>query len=141
MREIRTSGSEGGGVETNRCSLPLSSSLREFPAASKEIPAPAKEIPCPDQGGNFRVCVQRTGYKVQIDAGHRRVGRKLAKNPCHFPCRQAIRGASPAVGATLVVARPARRAPTGLVKLSITSAGNRATTRVAPTTSLRQGEA
>src|SRR5215470_2064570 len=24
MREIRTSGSEGGGVETNRCSLPLS---------------------------------------------------------------------------------------------------------------------
>ena len=25
MREIRTSGSEGGGVETNRCSLPLSS--------------------------------------------------------------------------------------------------------------------
>src|SRR5215470_493557 len=26
MREIRTSGSEGGGVETNRCSLPLSSS-------------------------------------------------------------------------------------------------------------------
>jgi len=24
MREIRTSGSEGGGIETNRCSLPLS---------------------------------------------------------------------------------------------------------------------
>jgi hypothetical protein len=24
MRESRTSGSEGGGVETNRCSLPLS---------------------------------------------------------------------------------------------------------------------
>src|SRR6266852_7309370 len=23
MREIRTSGSEGGGIETNRCSLPL----------------------------------------------------------------------------------------------------------------------
>ena len=24
MRETRTSGSEGGGIETNRCSLPLS---------------------------------------------------------------------------------------------------------------------
>ena len=24
MREIRTSGSEGGGIEANRCSLPLS---------------------------------------------------------------------------------------------------------------------
>ena len=31
MREIRTSGSEGGGSETNRLSLPLSvKSLRDF---------------------------------------------------------------------------------------------------------------
>ena len=33
MREIRTSGSEGGGVETNRCSLPLQrASLLRKPA-------------------------------------------------------------------------------------------------------------
>jgi hypothetical protein len=33
MREIRTSGSEGGGTETNRRSLPLSS--REIPCAKR----------------------------------------------------------------------------------------------------------
>src|SRR6516225_9710737 len=74
----------------------------------------------------------------------------------HRPKPQGWRGACkrrpsklPAVGATLVVARLAHRAPlTGLVKRVMpgpfcgvsSSAGNGATTRVAPTSSLRRHE-
>jgi hypothetical protein len=56
MREIRTSGSEGGGIEANRCSLPLSrlscrsSASKTWmagtrPAMTPEIGTPSKPRP------------------------------------------------------------------------------------------------
>lgn len=45
MREIRTSGSEGGGTEPNRSSLPLS---RRF--AQQKWTTPAEGLGCPAAG-------------------------------------------------------------------------------------------
>ena len=42
MREIRTSGSEGGGTEPNRPSLPLS---RRFAQCTGASPAPVRKLP------------------------------------------------------------------------------------------------
>jgi len=58
MREIRTSGSEGGGIETNRCSLPLFDYFCSVPQNSGS-PGQAR---------------RRREYVVQCDQRARRAG-------------------------------------------------------------------
>src|SRR6266571_3883338 len=57
MREIRTSGSEGGGVQTNELSLPLSSHQTLY----------AKEIDCRVKPGNGDGIVARTRTKLALE--------------------------------------------------------------------------
>ena len=61
MRETRLSGSEGGGTETNRSSLPLSLD-EEWPARLGRERAKTREIL-----RSVRILVNRTGSPFDID--------------------------------------------------------------------------
>ena len=72
MREIRTSGSEGGGIETNRFSLPLSGVPRMI--LNLEV-----QVLCGPQGAEPRakgncVAVMRGGEEAGGKTGGRRTG-------------------------------------------------------------------
>ncbi len=70
MREIRTSGSEGGGIELNRSSLPLSKSA--------DPPIEAQDLP-----KNPRSASQSLKRSGQLAAGVRLDARK--PKPCPAP--------------------------------------------------------
>jgi len=68
MREIRTSGSEGGGVETNRCSLPLSSAKHQAdgsPPYNGHVVRRKKSAPDPRRIRNFVAQIYKCNLRTQ----------------------------------------------------------------------------